>query len=468
MNNLEKKPQKPLFRRLIKRLASIKLAVFTISSVAIVAAIGTFVEAKLGLQHAQRLVYKSPWMMTVMIIFIINLTAVIIDRWPWKRHHSAFILAHIGIIFIVLGQWVTNHYGLDGTMRIAIGSSAQQVVIGDSEVQIYSSFDAQNYTRLYQKDVDFIRKPPTPEKPLTFKLENDQFQFTEYAPFVVPRREIEVSENPRDGKAVRFQLTNPNIRQAQMIEWLFQRSGHTTDQLELGPLTLSLGILKTTSSERNQLNFQFQDQKLVVTAYDKNNPEPVQRWILHEGDHVPLKWMGFELRILRVLPQAKESWDLAFKEGPTDLTVPAVKIRYKDQEQWILLNDTLKLFSENYVYIVAYSQKRVDLNFPVELKDFEMQTYKGISKAMEYKSIVSVPNIDHQVISMNEPMKYKGLTFYQASFQNDQMGRPVASILSVNYDPGRFMKYFGSLSMTLGIILLFYFKRSSLWSSKKD
>ncbi len=69
---------------------------------------------------------------------------------------------------------------------------------------------------------------------------------------------------------------------------------------------------------------------------------------------------------------------------------------------------------------------------------------------------------------MNEPMKYKGLTFYQASFQNDQMGRPVASVLSVNYDPGRFLKYFGSLVMSLGIILLFYFKRSSLWSSKKD
>jgi hypothetical protein len=145
-----------------------------------------------------------------------------------------------------------------------------------------------------------------------------------------------------------------------------------------------------------------------------------------------------------------------------------VKIKYKNQEQWVLLNDTLKLFSENYVYIVAYSQKRINLTFPVILNKFEMQTYKGISKAMEYKSIVTVPGIENHVISMNEPLKYKGLTFYQASFQNDQMGRPVASILSVNYDPGRILKYFGSLIMTLGIVLLFYFKRSSLWSSKKD
>ena len=444
------------------------MAVFTIASIGVVAAIGTFVEAKLGIQHAQRLVYKSPWMMMVMGVFILNLTSVIVDRWPWQKKHASFILAHIGIIFLILGQWVTNHYGLDGTMRIGIGSSGQQVVIQDSEVQIYSSSDAQNYTRLYRQDVDFIRNPPSLKNPLAFKLENDEFKFVDYAPFVIPRRDIVPTENEREGSAIRFQLSNPNIKQAQMIDWLYQRSAHTTDQLELGPLTLSLGPIKSAMTEQNQLNFEFHDGKLIVTAYDKSNAEPAGRWIMAEGETHALKWMGFELKLLRVLPKAKEAWNLTFKDGPTDLTVPAVKIKYKDQEQWVLLNDTLKLFSENYVYIVAYSQKRIDLNFPVQLKQFEMKTYKGISKAMEYKSIVSVPEIDNYTISMNEPLKYKGLTFYQASFQNDPMGKPVASVLSVNYDPGRFLKYFGSLIMTLGIILLFYFKRSTLWSSKKD
>lgn len=444
------------------------MAVFTIISIGVVAAIGTFVEAKLGIQHAQRLVYKSYWMMIVMGVFILNLVSVIIDRWPWQKKHVSFIFAHIGIIFIIFGQWVTNHYGLDGTMRIGIGSSAQQVVIQDSEVQIYSSSDAQNYTRLYHQDVDFIRNPPSAKHPLAFKLESDEFQFVDYAPFAIPKRDIVVSDNPREGAAVRLQLTNPNIQQAQMIEWLYQRSEHTTDQLELGPLTLTLGPIKSTMSTQNQLNFEFHDGKLLVTAYDKNNSDPAERWFMNEGESHKLKWMGFELKLLRVLPKAKETYELTFKDGPTDLTVPAVKIKYQNQEQWVLLNDTLKLFSENYVYIIAYSQKRIDLSFPVQLKEFEMKTYKGISKAMEYKSIVSVPGIDNYTISMNEPLKYKGLTLYQASFQNDQMGRPVASVLSVNYDPGRFLKYFGSLIMSLGIILLFYFKRSTLWSSKKD
>ena len=62
-------------------------------------------------------------------------------------------------------------------------------------------------------------------------------------------------------------------------------------------------------------------------------------------------------------------------------------------------------------------------------------------------------------ISMNEPLKYNGFTFYQSSFQQDEMGRPTMSILSVNHDPGRPWKYLGSLLIVLGIIHLFYFKR---------
>ena len=63
------------------------------------------------------------------------------------------------------------------------------------------------------------------------------------------------------------------------------------------------------------------------------------------------------------------------------------------------------------------------------------------------------------LISMNNPLKYDGFTFYQASFEQDDMGNPTASILSVNNDPGRFLKYLGSMLLVLGSIHLFYMKR---------
>ena len=62
---------------------------------------------------------------------------------------------------------------------------------------------------------------------------------------------------------------------------------------------------------------------------------------------------------------------------------------------------------------------------------------------------------------MNEPMKMNGYTFYQASFTEDERtGEPTASVLSVNKDPGRWIKYFGSLIFSFGIVWLFYQRRN--------
>ena len=72
---------------------------------------------------------------------------------------------------------------------------------------------------------------------------------------------------------------------------------------------------------------------------------------------------------------------------------------------------------------------------------------------------------------MNEPLVHGGYTFYQASYQM-QEGRPPVSIFAVNYDPGRRVKYGGSILMVLGILVMFYMNphywNILLGSKKKD
>ena len=82
-------------------------------------------------------------------------------------------------------------------------------------------------------------------------------------------------------------------------------------------------------------------------------------------------------------------------------------------------------------------------------------------KDASYQSLVQTPDGQETLIAMNEPLKYQGLTFYQASFQDGPDGTPVASILSVNQDPGRWLKYLGSFVLSLGVVWLFYNKRKA-------
>ena len=96
-----------------------------------------------------------------------------------------------------------------------------------------------------------------------------------------------------------------------------------------------------------------------------------------------------------------------------------------------------------------------------------MGRYQGTMRAASYASDVQIPNVLEAHISMNNPLKHGGYTFYQASFQENDMGQATTSILSVNYDPGRWIKYLGSLLIVLGSILMFYFKQMIMRSSKK-
>jgi hypothetical protein len=70
------------------------------------------------------------------------------------------------------------------------------------------------------------------------------------------------------------------------------------------------------------------------------------------------------------------------------------------------------------------------------------------------KELDALP-VEH--ITMNEPMSVKGYTFYQASYIPDNP-RPTVTILSVNHDPGRELKYTGSLLLVLGSIGLYLSK----------
>lgn len=95
-----------------------------------------------------------------------------------------------------------------------------------------------------------------------------------------------------------------------------------------------------------------------------------------------------------------------------------------------------------------------------------MARYQGTMRAAAYESVVEVPDLGEKLISMNEPLKLRGLTVYQASFQEEN-GQPVASIFSVNHDPGRFLKYLGSLILSVGIVLLMWFKHLDFKLARK-
>ncbi|MBX7232295.1 MAG: cytochrome c biogenesis protein ResB [Bdellovibrionales bacterium] len=441
-------------KKVVKNLASLRLAVLVIVLLAIIAAVGTIYEAKYDAQMAQKLVYRSSYMYVVMGLLIVNLIAVMVDRWPWKTKHISFVLAHIGIIILLLGSYMTQKLGVDGNLALTMGGANQYVSVDGTELAIFASFDGKGLTPLYQRTVDFLINPPQKEK-IVFGREPDQIEVIDYYHYAIQQSEILQSDKPNDGPALRIQLQNSRVN---MSQWLKLEPGKDTSVSNLGPAKVVLTLLPYKYEGGNVLVLTPDGERWKYFVFTQSRGGLTGKGKVQEGDQISLGWMELKMTLLRSYTRAREILTYEKRNTPTQQTRSAVKIRYQGDEYWIGLNSVVKLFTSEKMYYISFAQRRIDLGFPIKLQKFNIGRYQGTMRASSYESEVLVPDLGEQKISMNEPLKYKGFTFYQASFEQDEMGKPTMSILSVNYDPGRWIKYFGSLGIVLGVIMLFYFR----------
>jgi hypothetical protein len=441
---------------------SFQLGIPIIIAIAVLIATGTIIEAKYNDSYAaRRLIYESWMMYTTMVLLIYNLTAVVIDRWPWQTKHYPFIFVHAGIITLVLGGYVTQKYGIDGSVAVNIKGKNNYISLPQTDLVIYATFDGDRYTKMFEQEVDFFKHPPTLEKPFPIKLGETTINVIDYVPYARLTKKVMATTSAQAGSSIKFQLMNANVKQ---VESITQTRKDKAAQFNFGPAQVFLGAVDRKDLSKNEIFLTPKDvDHLTYTIFHKDDKKSFKTGPIKIGDVVATGWMGLELRLLDYLPQATEEWDVVRTDAATPITTSAIQILRGEDKHWIVLNDLLKIFGASEAYLMTYQNRRLDLGFPIELKNFKVSRYQGTSKAMAYESEVDVGPSDatrSALISMNEPMKYGRYTIYQASFQEDEVTRePVASIFSINYDPGRWVKYLGSLILSFGIISLFYQKR---------
>jgi hypothetical protein len=441
-----------IYKKTLRALSSVRMAVVVLLALAVVASVGTIYEAEYDAEVAQKLVYRSWYMYTVLGVLCVNLIAVMVSRWPWRRHHMSFVLAHIGILVLLTGAYITSSFGVDGSISFAMGDTRQSVTITGQELSVYGSFDGSTYQRLAYQPVDFLRSGP----PLELNVGSDVLRVIQAPHFAIRDSEIVATDRSGDGPALRVNLQNNFANQTL---WLRRDARRAEDVQNLGPaqLVLSDGHYQPSGKTEAVISPGKTPQSLKVDLYHAGDGRTGTHE-LHEGDSLPTGWAGMTLRLLRYLPHAQEKVQFKDNKGPAASTTPAIQIQFLGEKHWLGLNSQLRLFTHDTAYQVNYNNSQIPLPFGLTLKGFRVGHYQGTQRAASYESDVLVNGKDPVTISMNNPLKFGGYTFYQASFEQDEQGRPTLSVLSVNYDPGRFIKYLGSFLIVLGAILLFYFR----------
>ncbi|WP_413584437.1 cytochrome c biogenesis protein ResB [Bdellovibrio sp. HCB274] len=444
------------FKKLVRFFSSLQLAVITLLLLSILICIGTIVESRYDATAAKVFVYGSVWMNLTMGMLVISLIAVIASRWPWQKKHAAFIFAHIGVIMIIVGAVITQRKGIDGTIRLLPGEKNSAVTVSETELILYRSKDGANYDIVHSEPVEFLKNPIKSDRPFLIKTKDAEIEIAESVPYALPKQNVQNSLIAQSGAGLRFQMTNNRI---QTIEWLVQRNVFEKINYDMGPVLLSMGGLWDRNLRRHEIRLVPKEKGAQYAFYRENEKDPAIKGDIAEGEKVTTPWMGLEFRMLRYFPKAEVKWDLEKLDHPTPQSVAALKVRQGGYENWLFLNDYLKIFTDKHVYLLSYRNRQVDLGFPLELKEFRKSQYPGSTKAMAYESSVSYGDGKEVLISMNEPLQHEGFSIYQAGFDQLPNSSQFVSILSVNKDPGRVLKYLGSLIMSIGILLLFYFRK---------
>jgi hypothetical protein len=111
---------------------------------------------------------------------------------------------------------------------------------------------------------------------------------------------------------------------------------------------------------------------------------------------------------------------------------------------------------EGRTYTMALRPRRWYLPYSVTLKEFRHEVYPGTDIPKNFASLVQLRDPgakqDREVlIYMNQPLRYAGRTFYQASFGKQD----TLSILQVVENPGWLMPYIACGLVTIGLLIHF-------------
>jgi hypothetical protein len=110
----------------------------------------------------------------------------------------------------------------------------------------------------------------------------------------------------------------------------------------------------------------------------------------------------------------------------------------------------------NRTYELALRPRRIYKPYSIALQKFSHDVYAGTDTPKNFSSRVTLQRPDtgenrEVLIYMNNPLRYAGETYYQASFDEDDHG----SILQVVHNPGWLTPYFSCILVAIGLLVQF-------------
>ncbi len=115
-------------------LASLKLAVISLGTLAGVLAYSTFFEKWYGTAAVQEWIYQSTGFSVLLAFLAANILCAALIRYPWKKRQTGFVVTHIGLLVLLAGSYYSVKTSDEGQVAALEGEVKDEIVRNDYPV----------------------------------------------------------------------------------------------------------------------------------------------------------------------------------------------------------------------------------------------------------------------------------------------------------------------------------------------
>lgn len=117
------------FDAVYRFLASLKLAVLSLSTLAATLALATFIESWYGTGAVQQFVYRSKGFAILLAFLATNILCAALIRYPWTKRQTGFVITHTGLLIVLLGSFISVNISDEGQVGMLEGSAPVSHVV---------------------------------------------------------------------------------------------------------------------------------------------------------------------------------------------------------------------------------------------------------------------------------------------------------------------------------------------------
>ncbi len=482
-------------KSLWKFLTSLRLTVWTLVFAIILVFVGTVAQADEGLYAAQVRYFKHwivvgatlwghqvplvlPGGYTIGVVLLVNLVAAHIKRFRWGWAKLGIHLTHAGIVILLVGQLATDMLQVESRMSFVEGNTAPYVE-NHMKVELAFASDAaggqDEVVSIPQEIVAKGGEIAAPKLPFTIRVKDygvngDVVSHSEITEAVgkltTALATLEGQFSSADGLVPAAQRAEGT--EGRVIVWraafaaIGEKDGRdlvaTAQRIAAQPEQEAKlrAELKTRFRTEMVARFKMQGGAMKYAAEKLDKGEQITPESLQPAS---ASGAGARVSIAR-LPEAK---DMDSRSLP--FAVLEIAEAGKSLGTWLVspILRPQEITAGGKTFRVAFRDERKYLPFSLKLLQATHKKYPGSDLPKDFRSRVLIDNPETREhreveISMNDPLRYGGLAFFQYQMTKDELDqRPGSSVLQVVRNPSWLAPYIGCIVVSIGMIWQFMY-----------